>query len=453
MSHAVNISTRGRGKTGRRDAASVFPVPTQRLAIVDLGGILDRRPHVLAMAERLSWVMLRVHERRELSWALTVNRPAVVLVLQPDEHAADLPLVEQVRASTRAPLAVLADVSPSASVALIAAGADTVLPANTRGDEIGARLLALARRAAEGSEAGARYLLSGSLRVDLWRREATLDSHPLRLTGTEFRLLVCLMESADQLVPSNRLVSRVWGWAGGADSLNTLRIGVARLRRKLGDAVASPRFIVSVRGAGYRFDGEVTELGERETDGQADERDNELLFAERLASRCEELASARDAAAAADLVTRSLVSEGTVDAVGLHLLDDDRLQLVAHHGFSAAWEQAAQELRLADSGYAAVRSLTTDAPLQLRRFSARSRYAQTAALAQVELPGTYLFVPLRSGSRVVGTMGLHRHSTEPFGPLSITYLTAVAALCGVCLGARWARALPPLPAIFSEVNE
>ncbi|MBO4259547.1 winged helix-turn-helix domain-containing protein [Streptomyces griseorubiginosus] len=425
-----------RARRSRTGAASVFPVPSQRLAIVDLGLELAARPRITATTERLSWGVLHLHDPDELGWALTVNRPAAVLVVLATDLPPDPLVVERVRRATRAPIAVLGDVSGPQSVALISAGADTVLPSGIREEELGARLLALVRRAADGSDAGTRYLVSGPLRVDLWQREATLAEEPLPLTSTEFKLLVCLMEVNGKVVPVSRLVSRVWGWAGSDDGLNTLRIGVVRLRRKLGDDGHAPRFVLSVRGSGYRFGGEVTEVGTREEEHPA-ETGSDLLLAERLARRCEELASAATARDAATLVTRALVSEGTVDAVGLHLLKGDRLQLVAHHGFSAAWQEAAQELRLADSGFAAVRTLFAEEPLQLRRLSPRAAYPRTAALARVELPGTYLFVPLRSGTNVVGTMGLHRHCSEPFGPLSITYLKAVAALCGVCLSARW----------------
>lgn len=435
MSQKPGEATRARRP--RTGAAAVFPVPSQRLALVDLGGRSPRLPQVAAMAEKLDWSLLHLQDADELSWALTVNRPAIALIALAEDLPADPAVIDQVRRATRAPIAVLADTSPSQSVTLLVAGADTVVPVGIREEELGARLLALVRRTAEGSDAGARYLVSGPLRVDLWQREATLDVRPLHLTRTEFRLLVCMMEAGGQLVPANRLVSRVWGWAGGDDGLNTLRIGVGRLRRKLGDDVHAPRFVLSVRGSGYRFSGQVTEVGAREEGHQASDTGSDLLLAERLARRCEELASAPDARSAAELVTRSLVNEGTVDAVGLHLLDGDRLRLIAHHGFSAAWQQAARELRLADSGFAAVGTLSAEEPLQLRRFPPTSGYTRTAELARVELPGTYLFVPFRSGSRVVGTMGLHRHSAEPFGPLSISYLKAVGALCGVCLGARW----------------
>src|SRR5690606_6885386 len=259
----------------------------------------------------------------------------------PSDLPPDVVTVERARRATRAPIAVMGEVAGPQSVALLAAGADVVLPVNIREEELGARMLALVRRAAEGSDAGARYLVSGPLRIDLWQREATLDTEPLPLTGTEFRLLVCLMEADGQVVPSSRLISRVWGWAGAHDGLNTLRIGIARLRKKLGDDTRAPRFVISVRGAGYRFGGRVTELAAREEERRED-RSGDLLRAERLARRCEELAEAPDARSAASQVVRSLIHEGTLDAVGLHLIEGDSLRLIAHHGFSAAWEQAAR---------------------------------------------------------------------------------------------------------------
>ncbi|MGJ3561408.1 hypothetical protein ACR6C2_36615 [Streptomyces sp. INA 01156] len=160
-----------RTRRARTGAASVFPVPAQRLAVVDLGNELHTRPHVGAMSERLNWSVLHLHEAEELGWALTVNRPAAVLVIIPADLPPDPTTVARVRRATRAPIAVLADVTGPQSVALISAGADTVLPTSTREEEMGARVLALVRRAAEGSDAGARYLLSGPLRVDLWQRE------------------------------------------------------------------------------------------------------------------------------------------------------------------------------------------------------------------------------------------------------------------------------------------
>lgn len=426
---------------GTAAAGSVFPVPDRRLAIVALRGphahtgvVPTHQVLVEHAAAELAWSTFTVSSAAELAWSLTVNRPAAVAVVGSTATPPDPELIGQVRAATRAPVLALGAFGAKRTVALLAAGADTVVTPAIRPAELGGRLLALVRRAADGSDSGARYLSSGPLRIDLWQHEVTFDQQPLALTTTEFKLLVCLMEAEGRAVPSNRIVARVWGWTNDDAGSNLLRVNVMRLRRKLGERAADAELIRSVRGTGYRFGGQVTEVGEREDRAPSDVG-GDLLLAERLARRCEELASAPDAAQAAQRVIESLITEGTVDAAGLHLIREDRLQLVAHRGFSAAWEDAARELALVDAGYGAVRALSSTEPLQLRPSTA-PRFPGTAQLTRAELPGTYLFVPLRSGDTVVGAMGLHRHSEEPFGPLTITYLRAVGALCGVCLQPR-----------------
>ena len=79
----------------------------------------------------------------------------------------------------------------------------------------------------------------------------------LELTRKEFDLLARLMRDAGGVVSRETLMSEVWdeNWFG---STKTLDVHIAGLRRKLGDQPASPRYIQTVRGVGFRFaaDGE-----------------------------------------------------------------------------------------------------------------------------------------------------------------------------------------------------
>ena len=92
----------------------------------------------------------------------------------------------------------------------------------------------------------------GRLRIDLARREVALDGHALALTRKEYTLLALLVRHADRVVTQPQLLREVWGPTHAEDT-HYLRILLAKLRHKLGDDAASPRWIVTEPGVGLRF--------------------------------------------------------------------------------------------------------------------------------------------------------------------------------------------------------
>ena len=92
----------------------------------------------------------------------------------------------------------------------------------------------------------------GALQVDVDGREARIGDQRLQLTPTEWRLLEMLVANAGWIVPHERLAARVWGREEPADH-GALRVFVRRLRAKLGDDAAQPRYLETVRGVGYRL--------------------------------------------------------------------------------------------------------------------------------------------------------------------------------------------------------
>ena len=92
------------------------------------------------------------------------------------------------------------------------------------------------------------------LQVDLAGREVTLGSAAVSLTRTEFDILATLASSPRRAYTRRQLVAAVWGENWGGDE-HIVDVHVAHLRRKLEDDAASPRFVETVRGIGYRFIG------------------------------------------------------------------------------------------------------------------------------------------------------------------------------------------------------
>ncbi|HYG94664.1 MAG TPA: response regulator transcription factor [Nocardioides sp.] len=128
-------------------------------------------------------------------------------------------------------------------------GADDYLTKPFRMRELVARVAALLRRVERATElAGRRPLELGDLRVDAAARRVWRDGEEVRLTPTEFDLLVCLAGDPGAVVTRERLLAEVWGWPG-ASGTRTVDSHVKALRAKIG----SDR-IRTVHGVGYALE-------------------------------------------------------------------------------------------------------------------------------------------------------------------------------------------------------
>jgi DNA-binding response OmpR family regulator len=113
----------------------------------------------------------------------------------------------------------------------------------------------LRRHAAEAADEPA--LVSGPLILDPGAVEAQLDGRPLDLTPFEFRLLHALMQRAGRVLTRDALITAIHGDEDPGIIDRTIDVHLGRLRRKLGDDAAAPRFIATARSVGYRFVGVV----------------------------------------------------------------------------------------------------------------------------------------------------------------------------------------------------
>ena len=112
-------------------------------------------------------------------------------------------------------------------------------------DELIARIRVQLRRARNGEDR--QVLRSGTLVLDLARREARLGSVTVHLSDREFRVLHHLLEHRGEVISRERLLSEVWGYHFDPGS-NVVDVCIRRLRKKLG--ADAP--IETVRHAGYR---------------------------------------------------------------------------------------------------------------------------------------------------------------------------------------------------------
>jgi len=120
--------------------------------------------------------------------------------------------------------------------------------------ELIARINARLRRDSGRSPARLGHYRFGSIDTNFDAYETTRDGQPIDLSTKEFDLLRMLVRSRGQVVTRQRLLREVWGYER-APNTRTIDTHVLRLRQKLEDDPANPRFILSVYGEGYRFVG------------------------------------------------------------------------------------------------------------------------------------------------------------------------------------------------------
>ena len=130
-------------------------------------------------------------------------------------------------------------------------GADDYITKPFSPREFVARVRVLGRRPRTPVPEAEGWTEFGGLSIDPAGREVVVDGRPVELTRTEFDLLWALASDPRRTLTRRQLIERVWGEWYGDD--HVLDVHVSTLRRKIGDAPESPRFIRTVRGVGYRF--------------------------------------------------------------------------------------------------------------------------------------------------------------------------------------------------------
>jgi DNA-binding response OmpR family regulator len=97
-------------------------------------------------------------------------------------------------------------------------------------------------------------LTFGEIEVDLERLQVYRQGRLVNLTPTEFRLLRHLVTHPDRPFSRDALIEAVWGYDSDIGSQRTVDVHMRHLRKKLEDNPSDPRWLVTVRGIGYKFE-------------------------------------------------------------------------------------------------------------------------------------------------------------------------------------------------------
>ena len=192
------------------------------------------------------------HPRQGLQALGRINPDLVVLdIMLPEMDGFEV--CRRIRLETGVPILMLtARGETTDRVVGLEMGADDYLPKPFEPRELVARIQAILRRSGGSRDSFPRVF--GSLTVDPGCRSASVDGKDIGLTTNEFTLLSLLTRRPGRVFDRDEILQVLSGI--DSDAYNrTVDITVSRLRQKLGDDPKSPRYIRTVRGAGYVFIG------------------------------------------------------------------------------------------------------------------------------------------------------------------------------------------------------
>jgi DNA-binding response OmpR family regulator len=131
-------------------------------------------------------------------------------------------------------------------------GADDYILKPYDNDELVARVRAHLRRVPKAAMSEELVFDGGRFRINFLNREVTVDDQLVYLTPKEFALLSVLARNAGRVITRQELVSEAWG-TEYSDAIDSLKLYVHYLRKKVEKDANHPEYILTSRGVGYRF--------------------------------------------------------------------------------------------------------------------------------------------------------------------------------------------------------
>ena len=231
----------------RQETAPILVVDDDAKIVSLVRTYLEREGYSVITAGDGMAALRAIHQAQPKLVVLDLMLPQLdgLAVLQAAREESDVPI-----------LMLSARGSTADRVYGIKTGADDYLAKPFSPAELVARVNAILRRMPgpplTRASTGRPLLQRADLVIDRDRHEVRQAGHPIALTAAEFRILSALVEADGRVLSREFLLNALYGESQGEALDRTIDVHIGRLREKLADNADRPRYIATVRGAGYR---------------------------------------------------------------------------------------------------------------------------------------------------------------------------------------------------------
>jgi DNA-binding response OmpR family regulator len=245
------------------DRAMMPPMPTRPAPIL----VVDDDPKIVALVrtylERERYPVVTAADGRSALRAIEEHAPRLVVLDLMLPEIDGISVIRRARADGDTPILVLSARGAVGDRVLgLSEGADDYLPKPFSPAELVARVRSILRRTERDAPTDGAVYAIADLVLDAGRHQASVGGRQVALSSLELRLLQVLLEADGRVLSRDRLLDALYGHGEGDVTDRAIDVYVKRLREKLGDDPDAPRYVATVRGAGYRAAGPVTRTGD-----------------------------------------------------------------------------------------------------------------------------------------------------------------------------------------------
>jgi DNA-binding response OmpR family regulator len=229
--------------------------------------VVDDDPKIVALVrtylERERYPVVTAGDGRAALRAIEEHDPRLVVLDLMLPEVDGMTVIRRARGVGDLPILVLSARGGTGDRVLgLNEGADDYLPKPFSPAELVARVRTILRRTERPSDDTSMTVYAlADLEVDAARHRVTVAGNEVALSNLELRLLRVLLEADGRVMSRDGLLDALYGHYEGDVADRAIDVYVKRLREKLGDDPDAPRYIATVRGAGYRAAGSVQRRG------------------------------------------------------------------------------------------------------------------------------------------------------------------------------------------------